>query len=253
MTDKLFQMLKQAYSPLGLADSILRGHAEALVATGLVTDENIADVVLKQKGYLESLQKYNDKRVNDALAKAQKEAVEKAQKEAEERAKKEADERERREREEAERVKKEQETKLPESVKAYLDSIQKTHEAEIQKMVEARNASDAEWQKKINDVLTVVDGFKAENAKYKSEEAKRQRSALILSKAKELGIPQYRIDEGFVISDDADETAIGNYLAGVAKNIKTSQLPGRGGFPLSDKELSKEDAGSIADAIISKR
>ena len=256
MTDKLFQRLKQAYSPLGLAEDVLKSHASALAGTGLVTDENIEAVVAAQQGFLESLQKGYDKRVNDALEKARLEAEEKAKKEAkkaaEDKAKVEAEEKAKKEKEALDKARKEQEEKLPDAVKAYLDSLTSTHAAEIQKMADERKASDAEWQKKIDDVLKVVDGFKAENAKYKSEEAARQRSNFIMSKAKELGIPQYRIDEGFVIGDDVDEAGSGTYLANVAKNIKTNQLPGRGGFPLSG-DLKKEDTDAIASAIISKR
>lgn len=115
MKDKIFQKLKQGYSRLGLGDEVLQAHAESLAATGLVTDENIDNVVNAQKGFLEGLQRNYDTRVSSATAKAR----EAAKKEFEDAAK-----------------------------------------------------------------------------------AAAERKSLIVSKAEELGIPQYRIDEGFAIADD---------------------------------------------------
>lgn len=43
MKEKIFQALKLAYSNLGLSDEILQGQADALSASGLVTDDNLAD------------------------------------------------------------------------------------------------------------------------------------------------------------------------------------------------------------------
>jgi hypothetical protein len=62
--------------------------------------------------------------------------------------------------------------------------------------------------------------LKQEVEAYKAKEAAgEKRNALILAKAKELGIPQSRIDEGFAIASDADEAKIGEYLARVANVI----------------------------------
>ena len=74
MKDKIFQALKQAFPQLGLGDEILMARAEALDATGLVTEENLQAVVTSQKANLEALQKSNDKRVAEALAKAKKDS-----------------------------------------------------------------------------------------------------------------------------------------------------------------------------------
>ena len=41
MKEKIFNALKQEYKALGLSDEILQGHANALAAIGLVTDENL--------------------------------------------------------------------------------------------------------------------------------------------------------------------------------------------------------------------
>lgn len=88
----------------------------------------------------------------------------------------------------------------------------------------------------------------------KAEKAKAERNNLILSKAKSLKISQERIDEGFAISDEMDETAIDTYLAKVKKNEVAKGLEeGSPAFRLSgqeenSKELAKEWASQLPDA-----
>ena len=81
MKTKIFNALKQAYSNLGLGDEVLQEHAGALVATGVITEENIATVVQGQKAFLSSIQTTLDKARTDRT-KADKEAKEKADREA---------------------------------------------------------------------------------------------------------------------------------------------------------------------------
>lgn len=84
--------------------------------------------------------------------------------------------------------------------------------------------------------------IKTESDTLKAEKAKSERANLITAKAKELGIPEWRMKEGFVIADDADEKAIGDYLAGVQKNLVTAGLEGKGsGFPMSTPETQGEE------------
>ena len=95
--------------------------------------------------------------------------------------------------------------------------------------------------------------IKAESDTLKAEKAKNDRANLISAKAKELGIPEWRMKEGFVIADDADEKTIGDYLANVQKNLVTAELEGKGsGFPMSTpeaqgKELAKAWAETLPD------
>ena len=95
--------------------------------------------------------------------------------------------------------------------------------------------------------------IKTESDTLKAEKAKSERANLITAKAKELGIPEWRMKEGFVIADDADEKAIGDYLAGVQKNLVTAGLEGKGsGFPMSTpetqgKELTRAWAETLPD------
>lgn len=232
MKDKIFQKLKQGYSHLGLGDDILQAHAESLAALGFVTDENIDNVVNAQKNFLEGIQKSNDARATSAAAKAKeaaKKEFEDAAKAAEEKARKEKEERER----------KEKEKEMPDWYKA------------------EKAASDKTIKDLLDSMKTMKEGYdtmKAENDRFKTEKAAAERKNLIISKAKELGIPQYRIDEGFAIADDADEAKIGEYLATVANNTKTQTLPGnRGMFPLADKQQPKdEDIKSIAKSLCGK-
>ena len=96
--------------------------------------------------------------------------------------------------------------------------------------------------------------IKTESDTLKAEKAKSERANLITAKAKELGIPEWRMKEGFVIADDADEKAIGDYLAGVQKNLVTAGLEGKGsGFPMSTPETQgKELARTWAETLPDK-
>ena len=96
--------------------------------------------------------------------------------------------------------------------------------------------------------------IKTESDTLKAEKAKSERANLITAKAKELGILEWRMKEGFVIADDADEKAIGDYLAGVQKNLVTAGLEGKGsGFPMSTPETQgKELARAWAETLPDK-
>lgn len=93
-----------------------------------------------------------------------------------------------------------------------------------------------------------------ELSSYKAKEAASARQNLITAKAKELGIPEWRMKEGFSIADEADEKTISQCLASVKQNIVTAGLEGKNsGFPLSTpeaqgKELAKAWAQNLPDA-----
>ena len=251
MNKKLLEKLKQSYSYIGLAETVLQSHADALVATGLVTDENVDDIVVKQKDFLEGLQKYNDTRVNDAVRKA----GEKALKDAEEKAKKAAEEA-------AKKAKEEALKEVPDSVKNYLDTLKKEMDAEKEAAKKAAEEAEAAAKKALQEkedamnrtlqeMRDKISGFEKENADLKKAQAAKARQDAILNKAKELGIPQYRIDEGFAIADDANEEQYTQYLTNISKNIKANQLPGQAGHALlQEKEVSKEEVDSIAKSMV---
>lgn len=226
MRDKIFQKLKQEYSHLGLGKEVLQAQADALAATGIVTDENIDIIVSSQKSFLESIQKANDQRATEAQRKAKEDAVKEyeAQKEREKAAA------------EAEAKRKEQEKQMPDW---YVKEKQASEEM-LKKLAES------------NELLRKgLEAMQTENTAYKAEKAAAERKNLILSKAKELGIPEYRINEGFSIAADADEAAIVEHLTSVANNIKAFSLPSnREAFPMSGPELKKEELDSIAKSLV---
>lgn len=226
MRDKIFQKLKQEYSHLGLGKEVLQAQADALAATGIVTDENIDIIVSSQKSFLESIQKANDQRATEAQRKAKEDALKEyeAQKEAE------------KQRLEEEAKRKELEKQMPDWY------------------VKEKQASDDMLKKlaESNELLRKgLEAMQTENSAFKAEKAAAERKNLILSKAKELGIPEYRIKEGFSIADNADEATIVEHLTSVANNIKAFSLPSnKEAFPMSGPELKKEDLDNVAKSLV---
>lgn len=248
MRDKIFQKLKQEYSHLGLGKEVLQAQADALAATGIVTDENIDIIVSSQAAFLESIQKANDQRATDAQRKAREEALKEYEAKAEADRRKAEDEAKRAEEEarkkaEEEALRKEQEKQMP-------DWYIKEKEASAKRLAESE-----EMLRKIsesNELLRKgLEAMKKENDTFKLEKAATERKNLIHAKAKELGIPEYRINEGFSIAEDADEAAITDYLTSVSNNIKAYSLPSnKEAFPLSGKDLKKEEIDSIAKTLV---
>lgn len=209
MKDKIFLKLKQVYSHLGLGDVVLQAHAEALNGIGFVNEDNIDVVINSQKSFLESLQRENDKRANEASIKARMNAEKEYKKQAEE-------------------VHNE-DSVYPEWFKA--------EKAKTDKLI-----------KTLQDNLVVL---KDKNEQYEREKIAIERKNLITAKAQSLGIPKYRIDEGFAISDDADEATISEYLTQVSNNIKTQQLPSnKNAFPLAGDKPDKTVADEIAKSLV---
>lgn len=275
MKDKIFQLLKQEYKSLGLGDEVLQAHAEMLDKMGLVTDDNIETVVASQKSFLESLQKDNDRRVTDAKKKfeeAQKAKEDAERKAAEEEAKKKADE-------EAEKKRLEELAKkneMPDYLKKYFEEQTAEKKAseeartkereEFKKLVETLTQKNTDQAKAYNEQMeeqskTIKELQKtiqkqADEAKAKEEaaakaKAKADHDAKILSKAKKLGIPDSRIDEGFNLSDDATDEAIDTYLSKVANNYKALQQPQFGGsYRASEGEPTKEEVDNVAASLV---
>lgn len=240
MVEKIFNALKQEFSYLGLGDSVLRPYAESLGACGFVTDDNLNDVVSKQKSSLEAIQKANDKRAADAMktaeekAEAKRKATEEAEaKKAEEAAKRAKEEKAKKAAEEK-AVENKEET--PEWFKAY-------QTAQEEKFKEA-----LEKNKALEDSLK---SLQDENAKFKTEQDAAKRNSFIASEAKRLGVPEWRSKEGFSISTDMDEKAITEYLSQVANNVKANMLPEeKMGFPKFDGKATKEEIDKIADNLL---
>lgn len=73
MKDKIFELLKTKYSPLGFSDNAFNELSDKLAASGKVTDENLTDVVESAGLYLAPLQSELDRRVGSVTSKSQKE------------------------------------------------------------------------------------------------------------------------------------------------------------------------------------
>ncbi len=247
MKAKIFAKLKQEYSPLGLGDEYLMLKADALAATGLVTDDNVDAVVACLRKELEGLQKSNDKRVTDALEKERKKHEEETRKKE-----KEAEEARRKAEEEAAKNKGEKDQTPPDN---HYEALRK----QIEDLMAAGKKRDEEYAanlKSLTDKNTelgkTVKDLTDKNSAAEAAAAKAERLAKITSKAKELGVPQWRIDEGFTIADDATDEAITDTLTKVANNISANLLPpgSRAGIPFGKDEPNKEDLDKLAASIV---
>lgn len=289
MKEKIYAKLKQAYSSLGLGDEVLQAHAESLANLGFVTDENLDAVVGGQKPFLEGLQKEYDRRASTARKageEAERKKIEEEQKKAEEERKKKDAEAKKKAEEEAARKKAEEEVarkkaEEEEAEKKRLEEIKKNQEVPdyFKKYIEetnARSKAQAEaYEKRISEILeshkaqtdatnkvisdlqdknkVLLDGYeqiKADAEKKAQQQKLEAHRNFITNKAKELGIPQWRIDEGFTIADDAEESSVVEYLSGVASHIKTSALPLDKGEILGGDKATKEDMDSVAKALV---
>lgn len=238
MKQKIFEALKQSYSHLGLGDAILTAQADSLASLGFVTEENINAVVEAQKGFLEGLQKSNDKRVTDAV-KVAKDTLKKEHEEETRRL-------------EAELKKK---NGVVDTKPSKPEPPQKGAEEEpswMKSLMEKFERKQADSQKAYEELSKKFDGLKADYDGAKAEAQRKARAEFITSTAKKLGIPQYRIDEGFVIADDASEEAVSSTLTTIANNIKTNTLPNDRRFQMSDGAPDKDMVDKVAEALVQK-
>ena len=202
-----------------------------------VTDENLSDVVAKQSPYLSALQSANDKRVSEATAKVKGEsqkALDEAVKNAIE--------------EERKRVS-EDKNKEPDFLTAFRKEMEQKDaqtKAERDELTEQIRQLIASGKKQEDSIKALKD----ENEAMKLEKSRVERESMILDTAKSLGIPQWRIDEGFSIDSSLDSEGIKSTLSKVASNIKTAGLQGNGGRFLGDDVVSKEDIDALADSIL---
>lgn len=253
MNKDILPQLKAAYSSLGLSDAILAPLAASLSAAGIVTEENADAVVAAQKGFLETLQKSNDKRVNDALDKAKTEAEKKLQEvmgngkaEVEKLTKELAELREKQTGNVEPKQERKQEQKQADSHEWY-----DAERAKLMTELEERFKTVTDGNKSL---LEAVNALKAENESMKAAEQARKRSDFIAGKAKELGIPEWRVKEGFALASDATEETIAAHLATVAGNIRANELPKNSlGVSLgNDGKPDPKTISEIADRLVRK-
>lgn len=115
--------------------------------------------------------------------------------------------------------------------------------------------TEPDLQKLIEEAIAIkLSPIQEELNAYKAKEQQGARANMIASKAKELGIPEWRAKEGFAITPEMDEAAITSYLASVKQNIVTAGLESSnasGVLSTSDdkaKESADEWARNLPDA-----
>lgn len=245
MKEKIFSALKTTFAKLGLSDEILSQHATMLANMGVVNDDNLDAIIKAQGDYLSNLQKSNDKRVTDALATAKSKAGEELTKKVEEMTKAHEAEVEKLKAELAKLAPKED--PMAEMMKQYEQKFAEsaTATAALQKQLEELINSNKTQTEKLASI-------EKENAVMKAEKARVEREAFIANTAKELGIPEWRMNEGFAIKESDDNDAIKNYLTGVATNIKALGVPSAGGrvVPFGDKTATKDEIDSLVKSIM---
>lgn len=168
------------------------------------------------------------------------------------------------------------ESKIPDAITPYVTVLQETQlninsvaaaaanekettlKAEIEKL--KKPASDPKTPAEIQALIAAeiekaVKPISEKLSGYESKEKLTARQALIASKAKELGIPEWRQSEGFNIADELDEAGITAHLTSVKKNLVTAGLESKneGAFSLStpedqQKEAAKQWAESLPNA-----
>ena len=146
----------------------------------------------------------------------------------------------------------------PEDKPTDFDAFRKSLIDDISKQMKSYTDANAQQTAGIlainKSLAEQVQALVKENADYKAAQAAENRRNFILSKAKELQIPDWRISEGFNIADNADEAAITNTLTTVSNNIRANMLP-QDGVSVPDlgggnSEAFKGQIDKIADTLV---
>lgn len=248
MREKIFTRLKQEYAPLGLDENFLSGLADMLATSGLVTDENIESVIANQKNYLQEVQKSNDKRVQDAVAKTQRKATEAA-----DAAKAEHDKAVAELQRQLDELKA---TKTPPDDDSDLRDLLSAEKAEREKQLAEMRELMQSLQTAKTESDNKLKAMEEERAAEKTARAAADRKAHIATKAKEKGIPDWMIAHGFAdITSDADDAKINQILDQYANEIQTSLLPsGAAGLRFNkDEKATQQEIDAALDKIFPKR
>jgi chromosome segregation ATPase len=139
----------------------------------------------------------------------------------------------------------------------------KREKGELEAKIKDLETKPPKPEEKPDDIDAKIKALVAESVKpfqeklsaYESKETQATFEAKVLKKAQELGIPQFRIDEGFTIASDADDNAINTHLSKVKQNMVTAGLEKKSAFgnvlATSDDVLKQEAdewAKSLPDA-----
>lgn len=287
--DAILMSRAEALAAMGLVtdeniDAVVAVQRNDLEGLQKANDKRVTDALEKErkKQEEETCRKQEEKEAQKAAA-DRKAAEEKAAAEKELADKAAADKAEKDKADEAARLKAEidslREKGVSEAVLDYIKSLQDTVATNRETTANQAKKEKEAFDKAIGDIIAkqsenqkqylaslealtkqneeLRNSFNALNGEYtaaKEAKSKADRQAFIVGKAKELGVPQWRIDEGFAFGDDAGEEAIVSALTVTANNIKTSLLPeksGTGAPVISDKP-SDEQIGAFAQSLISK-
>ncbi|GIM60083.1 hypothetical protein CAPN008_01330 [Capnocytophaga canis] len=133
--------------------------------------------------------------------------------------------------------------KEAEELKTRLAGLKKTPEQE-----EKGGFSEQLFAEKLAEAMKP---FQEKLQQLESKEKADTRKAFIGAKVKELGIPEWRVNEGFAINDQMDETQIVTYLSNIKQNIQTAGLQDKKGLPLDDTgKPNSEEVKSIINNIM---
>lgn len=264
-------------------DAVVAVQRAALEAVQARTDKRVADALAKERQKFDDERKKAETEAREreesekkAKEEAEKIAAEEAKRKAEEKAetKRQQEEAKRKAEEDAQQkseLEKLKEHGVSDAVIAYIQTLKEKadsdlkaaadankkretdYDAQLKSLVES-SASQFEQYKTMMAEMTAnhnalkadYDALKAENESVKQQKAVAARRQFIEDEARKLGIPQYRIDEGFVIADDATEQAIAETLGKVASNMRTAMLPGSNSLNLPGNADKPTDA-TIAD------
>src|SRR5574344_129381 len=232
MEEKILNGLKAAYPSLSL--DMLNAQTQILLAAGYVTEDNLSAVIAAQKPFVEAIDK-REKQHSDVIEKNKKDnerllSLEQELNDIKSKAVSGVA---------GEKGEKSKSNGTEPDFKAMIESMKTELQAEYQNNI-------AELLKSQKGNTEMLNSLKQENEAFKREKAIAERNGFIQSKAKELGIPKWRIEEGFVLPENAENEVIIKSLSAIANNVKTQLLPTSEKYPLGN---DSKEIGVMIDSI----
>ena len=232
MKEKILNGLKAAYPSLSV--DMLNAQTQILLAAGYVTEDNLSAVIAAQKPFVEAIDK-REKQHSDVIEKNKKDnerllSLEQELNDIKSKAVSGVA---------GEKGEKSKSNGTEPDFKAMIESMKTELQAEYQNNI-------AELLKSQKENTEMLNSLKQENEAFKREKTIADRNGFIQSKAKELGIPKWRIEEGFVLPENAENEVIIKSLSAIANNVKTQLLPTSEKYPLGN---DSKEIGVMIDSI----
>ena len=232
MEEKILNGLKAAYPSLSV--DMLNAQTQILLAAGYVTEDNLSAVIAAQKPFVEAIDK-REKQHSDVIEKNKKDnerllSLEQELNDIKSKAVSGVA---------GEKGEKSKPNGTEPDFKAMIESMKTELQAEYQNNI-------AELLKSQKGNTEMLNSLKQENEAFKREKTIAERNGFIQSKAKELGIPKWRIEEGFVLPENAENEVIIKSLSAIANNVKTQLLPTSEKYPLGN---DSKEIGVMIDSI----